>query len=128
VSKRAYVPERGDVIHLNLSGTAGRVFDGPHFSLVISKIEFQRATGLCIILPTTSKHHPELGALIEKLPRLPGLNKDGWVLIHHVRAIDFRERSIEFATKLELDNPNQEQFLNDIIDRLFGIVDEMASP
>jgi mRNA interferase MazF len=123
VSKRSYVPERGDIIHFNLGSTAGNEFDGPHYSLVISKFEFQRATGLCIIVPTTSKHHPELGKLILKLPRLPGLNKDGWVLLHHVRSIDFRERSVQRAASLDANDADHGRFMNQIIDRLFGIVD-----
>jgi len=123
LSKRTYVPERGDVIHVNLGGTAGREFDGPHFALVISHGEFQRKTGLCVVLPTTSKNHPELAALAVKLPPLAGLNPDGWVLIHRVRTVDFRERGAERAAQLQPDDPRHQQYLGDLIDRLFGIVD-----
>jgi mRNA-degrading endonuclease toxin of MazEF toxin-antitoxin module len=123
VSKRFYVPERGDIIHVNLGSTAGREFDGPHYALVVSKAEFNRATSLCIVLPTTSKQHPELEPLAIRLPDVPELKKEGWVLIHHVRSIDYRERSAVFAAKLRLDDSNQAQFMNEVIDRLFGIVD-----
>jgi mRNA-degrading endonuclease toxin of MazEF toxin-antitoxin module len=64
--------------------------DGPHYLLVISDVAFQKQTGLCIILPTTSKPHPELGDLAVKLPALEGLRREGWVHLHHVRSIDFR--------------------------------------
>lgn len=125
MSKRAYVPDRGDVVHINLGGTGGtREMDGPHFALVISKAEFNRRTGLCVVLPTTSRNHPELGALAVKLPPLPGLSREGWVHVHHVRSIDYRERSAEMAAILDLDDDGAHRpFMDDLIDRLFSIVD-----
>ena len=125
MSKRTYVPERGDVVHVNLGGTGGsREMDGPHYALVISKVEFNRKTGLCIVLPTTSKSHPELGELAVKLPPLGGLNRDGWVHLHHVRSIDYRERSAHAAATLDVHrDPDHRQFMDDLVDRLFSIVD-----
>lgn len=123
MSKRAYVPERGDIVHINLGNTGGtREMDGPHYSLVISHVEFNRRTGLCLVLPTTSKDHPELGELAVKLPSLPGLKKEGWVHVHHVRSIDFRERSAALQAKLTLSTPEHRVFLDDLIDRLFSTV------
>ena len=123
MSKRAYIPDRGDIIRLNLGGTAGREFDGPHFALVISNIEFQRRTGLCIILPTTSKERSELGELTSKLPTIENLKRDGWVLLHHVRSIDFRERAASFAGRLTLGDKDHREFIDDLVDRLFSIVE-----
>jgi mRNA-degrading endonuclease toxin of MazEF toxin-antitoxin module len=108
---------------MNFGSTAGREFDGPHYALVISHGEFQRATGLCVVLPTTSKHHPELGALAVKLPPLDGLTKEGWALIHHVRSIDFRERAATLAAQIDLQNPELRQFVDELVDRLFSTVD-----
>jgi mRNA interferase MazF len=124
LSKKTYIPVRGDVVHLNLGNTGGsREFDGPHYALVISKAEFNKQTGLCVVLPTTSKNHPELGALAVKLPELKGLLKDGWVLLHQVRSVDFRERSTLFAAQLDAGNIEHQRFIDDIVDRLFSIVD-----
>lgn len=125
MSKRTYVPARGDVIHVNLGGTGGtREMDGPHYALVISKLEFNRNTGLCIVLPSTSKSHPELGALAVELPPLEGLSKTGWVHLHHVRSIDYRERGAARAATLNADTSAAHRaFMDDLIDRLFSVVD-----
>ena len=123
VSKRTYVPERGHLIHINIGATAGREFDGPHYALVISKTEFQSKTGLCVVVPTTSRHHPELGVLAAKLPQVKGLHREGWALIHHVRSLDFRERSATFAAQLDLKREDHRHFINDVVDRLFTTVD-----
>lgn len=125
MSKRTYVPERGDIVHIDLAGTGGsREMDGPHYALVISKAEFNRKTGLCIVLPATSKPHPELGALAVELPPLTGLGRPGWVHIHHVRSIDYRERSATRAAALDLDgDPRHARMMDDLVDRLFSIVD-----
>jgi mRNA-degrading endonuclease toxin of MazEF toxin-antitoxin module len=124
VSKRTYIPQRGDLIHLNLGNTGGsREFDGPHYALVISQVEFQRRTGMCIVLPTTSREHPELGPLAVKLPVLEGLKKDGWVHLHHVRSVDYRDRSAVLQAQLNLNNTAHREFLDDLIDRLFSVVE-----
>lgn len=125
MSKRTYVPERGDVVHVNLGGTGGtREMDGPHFALVMSRAEFNRKTGLCVLLPATSKDHPELGSLAVELPPLRGLQREGWVHVHHVRSIDFRERSASQAASLDLQgNALHRQFMDDLVDRLFAVMD-----
>jgi mRNA-degrading endonuclease toxin of MazEF toxin-antitoxin module len=125
VSKRTYVPQRGELIHVNLGGTGGTgEMDGPHFALVISSPEFNGRTGLCIVVPATSKPYAELGALAIKLPELRGMNREGWVHIHHVRSIDYRERAASAAASLDLSaNPQHVSFMNDVIDRLFSIVE-----
>jgi mRNA-degrading endonuclease toxin of MazEF toxin-antitoxin module len=113
------------VIHVNLGGTGGtREMDGPHFALVVSSPEFNRRTGLCVVLPTTSKPHPELGALAVRLPELRGMKREGWVHIHHVRSIDYRERAAAAAAALDVDtNAEHLQFMNDVVDRLFSIIE-----
>jgi mRNA-degrading endonuclease toxin of MazEF toxin-antitoxin module len=125
VSKRTYVPDRGQLIHVNLGGTGGtREMDGPHFALVISSPEFNRRTGLCVVLPATSKPHPELGSLAVPLPELRGLKRAGWVHLHHVRSIDYRERGASAAATLDIEaNVEHSRFMNDVIDRLFSIVE-----
>lgn len=125
MSKRTYVPERGHVVHVNLGGTGGtREMDGPHYALVISRGEFNRKTGLCVVLPATSKDHPELGPLAVKLPPLRGLQREGWVHIHHVRSIDYRERSASAAATLDLDGDSgHRHFMDDLVDRLFAVLD-----
>ena len=109
---------------MNLGGTGGtREFDGPHYCIVLSTSTFHRATGMCLVLPTTSKEHPEYGALAVKLPPLEGLHKDGWALIHQARSIDFRERGATRKSGFRSNDPAHRAFIEDLIDRLFGITE-----
>jgi mRNA interferase ChpB len=121
LSKRAYHPQRGDLIHINFAPSAGREFTGPHYGLVISTAAFSRSTGLCIVLPTTSQYHPDqrlLGTnLMVRLPDLPELNKEGWVYTHQIKTIDYRERGASFVARVDDD------FLIDVMDRTRAFID-----
>jgi mRNA interferase ChpB len=121
VSKHAYHPERGDIIHLNFSPSAGREFTGPHYGLVLSTSRFSRATGLCIVLPTTTKFHPEQRLhethLMARLPPMAELKTEGWVYTHQIKTIDYRERGASFVGKVEDD------FLIDVMDRVRAFID-----
>src|SRR5690242_5504052 len=114
LSKRAYHPDRGDVIHINFAPSAGREFTGPHYGLVISTARFAKATGLCIVLPTTTKYHHEQRLestqLMVKLPPVQGLHADGWVYTHQIKTIDYRERGASFIGRVDDD------FLIDVMD------------
>jgi mRNA interferase ChpB len=121
MSKRAYCPDRGDIVHLNFAPAAGREFTGPHYGLVISTIHFSRGTGLCIVLPATTKFHADQRMLqtplMIELPPLEGLNARGWVYSHQIKTIDYRERGATFITKVPDD------FLIDVMDRSRAFID-----
>ena len=98
MSKRTYHPERGDIVHVNFAPSAGREFTGLHYGLVISPARFNRQTGLAICLPTTTKFHDT--SLQLELPAMPELKQRGWVWIHQIKTLDYRERSASFVCKL----------------------------
>jgi mRNA interferase ChpB len=121
VSKRSYHPERGDIIHINFSPSSGREFTGPHYGLVISTLAFSRSTGLCIVLPATTKYHPDLrlheSNLMVQLPQLPELQSPGWLYTHQIKTVDYRERGASFVAKVDDD------FLIDVMDRCRAFID-----
>ena len=122
MSRQAYHPERGDIVHLNLSPSAGHELTGPHYALVISTSRFSKATGFAIVVPATSKYHHEQRMagqqLMVRLPDLPELQKEGWLYPHQVKSIDYRERSVSFLAKL-----NDDDFLIDIMERVRSFID-----
>lgn len=122
MSKHAYHPDRGDIIHLNLSPSAGHELTGPHFALVISTMRFSRATGFSIVVPGTTKYHAEqrlVGQqLMVKLPPIFKLAQEGWLYPHQVKSLDYRDRGVSFVAKLEDDD-----FLIDIMDRVRALID-----
>ncbi len=121
--REEYHPDRGDLIHMNFDPSAGHEMSGPHFAVVISTVRFSRATGLCIVVPGTSKYHPDqkfVGAqLMVAVPKIPALPKqDGWVYTHQVNSVDYRDRDAKFVAKIEdLD------FLIEVMDRVRAFID-----
>ena len=122
MSKQTYHPDRGDIIHLNLSPSAGVELTGPHFAVVISTARFAKATGFAIIVPATSKFHAEQRLagqpLMVKLPDMPKLTREGWLYPHQVKSIDYRDRGVSFAAKLDNDD-----FLIDLMERVRAFID-----
>jgi mRNA interferase ChpB len=126
VSKQTYHPERGDIIHLNLSPSAGQEMAGPHFAMVLSTSRFSKATGFSIVVPGTTKYHAEQRLagqqLMVKLPPVPKLAREGWLYPHQVKSLDYRDRGVSFVAKLDDDD-----FLIDIMERVRAFIDPDAT-
>jgi len=122
LSKQTYHPDRGDIIHINLSPSAGHELTGPHFALVISTVKFSKATGFTIVVPATTKYHAEqrlgMQQLMVKLPPVRELSHEGWVYPHQIKSLDYRDRAVSFAAKLDDD-----EFLIDIMERIRAFID-----
>ena len=124
MSKTTYHPDRGDIIHLNFAPSSGKEFTGPHYGLVISSKALSKATGLCICLPLTTKYHHEAKLhqthLMVQVPPVAGLEHDGWVYIHQVKTIDYRERGAAYVGKIGDDDLD---FLIDVMERVRALID-----
>jgi mRNA-degrading endonuclease toxin of MazEF toxin-antitoxin module len=127
LSKHTYHPKRGDVVHLNLAPSAGHELTGPHYALVLSTDRFAKATGFTIVVPATTKYHPEQrlagNQLMVPLPRIQNLKEPGWLYPHQVKSIDYRERGVAFVAKLDDD-----EFLIDVMDRVRAFIDPDSVP
>jgi len=120
-----YVPERGDIVHVNFDETAGQEMDGPHFGLVMSPSVYAKRTGMTVVLAATShyKHnHPRFGFT---LPLPDGLIKTkknpkgkGWILCDAVRNIDWKERKVEFAARVDT------EFVEEALDIVLTVMQE----
>jgi mRNA interferase ChpB len=122
LSKQTYHPERGDIIHLNLSPSSGHELTGPHFALVISTARFSKATGFAIVVPATTKYHADQRLagqqLMVKLPPITKLSQDGWLYPHQVKSLDYRDRGVSFVAKLDDDD-----YLIDVMERVRALID-----
>lgn len=100
--KRGYIPDRGDILHMNFDPAAGHEYAGFHYALVLSPRRFQEVTGLAIVAGCTSQEkgeeHP-MHALQMPLPPEVRMPKRTFVWSYQVKAIDFRERGAEYQTK-----------------------------
>ena len=95
VTKKGFVPERGDIVWLEFNPQAGREQAGRRPALVLSPKAYNAATGLALMCPITGrvKNYP-----FETL--LPdGLKVSGVVLSDHLKSLDWRVRKAAFAGK-----------------------------
>ena len=124
MSKQTYHPARGDVLHVNFAPSSGTEFTGPHYGLVISSLAFSKATGLCIVLPLTTKYHHDKRLqstpLMVEMPDVAGLKERGWVFTHQIKTIDYRERGAAFVGRVADENSD---FLIDVMERVRAFTD-----
>ena len=90
-----FVPDRGDVIWINMQPQAGHEQSGRRPAIVLSPKAYNDKTGLALLCPITSqiKGYPfEVG-----IPS--GLNVTGVVLSDQVKSLDWKIRRAVFYAK-----------------------------
>ena len=103
MARHLYTPDRGDLVHVNLSPSAGRELTGPHYALILSPKSYNRPNGVAICVAVTSRiRGGPFEVLLPKghLPPKAGAGDvDSVILSDALRQLDFRERSMEFITQ-----------------------------
>lgn len=103
MARLTYIPDRGDLVHVNLSPSAGRELTGPHYALILSKKSYNQATGMVICVAITSRIRGgpfEVPLSKGHLPAKAGAGEVGSVILSDaLRQLDFRERSMAFVAK-----------------------------
>jgi mRNA interferase MazF len=86
--KQSYVPDRGDIVWLQLNPQAGHEQSGHRPALVLSPASYNRASGLMLCCPMTSqkKGYPFEVALIDEPDR------KSVVLADQVKSLDWKVR------------------------------------
>lgn len=86
------IPDRGDILHIDLGPTKGREQRGRRSVLVLSPMEFNRF-GLILVCPVTQggEFAREHGFAVSL--SAAGTTTQGVVLCHQVRTLDYKERS-----------------------------------
>ena len=92
----AFVPDRGDMVWVQLGPTSGHEQSGRRPVLVLTPSGYNSKTGLALVCPLTSKQkgYPFEVALPDEA------ELTGVILADHVRSIDWRSRRAEFAATL----------------------------
>ncbi|MGA2695938.1 MAG: type II toxin-antitoxin system PemK/MazF family toxin [Terriglobales bacterium] len=91
-----YVPDAGDIAWLDFDPQVGREQAHRRPALVLTVREYNRASGLAVVCPLTSKRKPYPFALPVMLA-----GKEGVVLVDHVKSLDWEGRGIVFHSKAE---------------------------
>ncbi|HEU5162076.1 MAG TPA: endoribonuclease MazF [Thermoanaerobaculia bacterium] len=106
-SGKRYTPDRGDMIWLALDPRTGQEQSGRRPAVVLSPASYNRAAGLAIVVPVTSRIK---GYPFEVI--IPdGLAISGAALADHLRSVDWRARKATRIGALSADT------LREILDR-----------
>ncbi len=90
----SYVPAAGDVVVLDFDPQVGREQAKRRPALVLTDIRYNRASGLAIVCPLTSKRKAYPFALPVTVGRV-----EGAVLVDQLKSMDWVGRHAEFHSK-----------------------------
>jgi mRNA interferase MazF len=121
VTFKTYFPKRGDIINIDASPSAGHEMAGRHYAWVLSPQEYNRKSGMAVVLLATSKKK-DYPYELEIPPGLISPTKDnpsgkGVLLCDAVRQIDWRQRAVSFVASTSPD------FTNEALDALLTLLD-----
>ncbi len=90
----AYVPNRGDIVHLEFDPSSGNEIKGPHFGLVLSAKVFNQQ-GLAMICPISqgaAAAARTYGTVVTLMGS--GTDTQGAVHCHQLKSLDWRARKV----------------------------------
>ena len=87
----SFDPDSGDVVWLDFTPHAGREMAGRHPAIVLTPRAYSVATGLCLVVPVTTKVK---GGSFE-VPIRGGKRVKGVALANELRTIDYAARNAE---------------------------------
>jgi len=93
---RHYVPDAGDIAWLDFDPKAGREQGRRRPALVLTDQAYNRASGLVLVCPLTSKRKPYPFAL----PATVG-TVEGAVLVDHLKSVDWQARNATLHSKAD---------------------------
>jgi mRNA interferase MazF len=92
----SYVPEAGDIALLDFDPQVGREQAKRRPALILTDQRYNRASGLAVVCPLTSKRKPYPFALPITVDQV-----EGAVLVDHLKSIDWAGRKAKFHSKAE---------------------------
>ncbi len=93
---RSYVPEAGDIVMLDFDPQIGREKAKRRPALVLTDQRYNRASGLAIVCPLTSKRKPYPFALPVKIAQV-----EGAILVDQIKSMDWAGRNAAYYSRVE---------------------------
>ncbi len=91
---KPYVPDAGDIVWLDFDPQAGREQGRRRPALVLTDSAYNRASGLFVVCPLTSKRKPYPFALPVVVDKV-----EGSILVDHLKSMDWNVRAVKFHSK-----------------------------
>jgi mRNA interferase MazF len=92
----AYVPDAGDIVFIDFDPQVGHEQAKRRPALVLTDHRYNRASGLAVVCPLTSKRKPYPFALPIKVDKV-----EGAVLVDQLKSLDWAGRRAQFHSKAE---------------------------
>lgn len=89
-----YVPDAGDIVFMDFDPQRGREQAKRRPALVLTDKRYNRASGLAVVCPLTSKRKPYPFSLPVTVDDV-----DGAVLVDQIKSMDWSARSAQFRSK-----------------------------
>ena len=89
-----YVPEAGDIVTMDFDPQAGHEQAKRRPALVLTDQRYNRASGLAVVCPLTSKRKPYPFALPVTVDQV-----EGAVLVDQLKSLDWASRKTEFHSR-----------------------------
>lgn len=96
MSRRLFVPDRGDLIWITLNPAAGHEQAGRRPALVLTPVSYNRKTGLCVLCPATRQ---KKGYAFE-VTSVGSDGEESILLSDHLRNVDWRARKAELMYRV----------------------------
>ena len=108
----SYVPDRGDVVWIDLNPQQGHEQGGRRPAVILSPKEYNEKVGLAILCPVTNsvKGYPFEVYIPD------GGKVTGTVLADHVKNLDWRARRAEYMCKLP------PEIIEDVLQKLYTLI------
>lgn len=90
-----YVPEAGDIVFLNFDPQVGREQAKRRPALVPTDMRYNRASGLAVVCPLTSKRKPYPFSLPVSLDDV-----EGAILVDQLKSVDWAGRKAVFHSRI----------------------------
>ena len=91
-----YVPEAGDIVMMDFDPQVGHEQAKRRPALVLTDQRYNRASGLAVVCPLTSKRKPYPFALPVRVDQV-----EGAVLVDQLKSLDRAARKTEFHSKAD---------------------------
>ena len=91
-----YVPEAGDIVMMDFDPQAGHEQAKRRPALVLTDQRYNRASGLAVVCPLTSKRKPYPFALPVTVDQV-----EGAVLVDQLKSLDWAARKTEFHSRAD---------------------------
>lgn len=91
----AYVPEAGDIVFLDFDPKVGREKAKRRPALVLTDMRYNRASGLAVVCPLTSRRKSYPFALPVTVGQI-----EGAILVDQLKSMDWAGRHADFHSKI----------------------------